>query len=88
MQVVLVCDHLDQVYGHHDSQDYACNRHHDGVGQILNHTENTAIPSLWCLADLYGYIRDLLVYAVKHPRKVAHNTAHQHFFQPICQGFK
>ena len=24
----------------------ACNRHHDGVGQILNHAENTAIPSL------------------------------------------
>ena len=63
-------------------------RHHDGVGQILNHIENTAIPSLWGLSYLYGYIRDLLVYTVKHPRKVAHNTAHQHFFQPICQGFK
>ena len=88
MQVVLVCNHLDQVYGHHDSQDHTCNRHHDGVGQILNHIENTAIPSLWGLSYLYGYIRDLLVYAVKHPRKVAHNTAHQHFFQPICQGFK
>ena len=21
-------------------------------------------------------------------QQVAHNTAHQHFFQPICQGFK
>ena len=55
--VVLVCNHLDQVYGHHDSQDHTCNRHHDGVGQILNHAENTAIPSLWGLAYLYGYIR-------------------------------
>ena len=24
MQVVLVCNHLDQVYGHHDSQDHTC----------------------------------------------------------------
>ena len=31
MQVVLVCNHLDQVYGHNDSQDHTCNRHHDGV---------------------------------------------------------
>ena len=39
-------------------------------------------------AYMYGYIRDLLIYTVKHPRKVAHNASHQHFFQPICQGFK
>ena len=42
--------------GHYDSQNHTCNRHHDGVGQILNHAENTAIPSLWRLSYLYGYI--------------------------------
>ena len=88
MQVVLVCNHLDQVYGHYNSQDHACNRHHNGVGQILDHIENTAIPSLRCLAYLYGYIRDLFVYAVKQPRKVAHNTAHQHFLEPFGEGIQ
>ncbi len=68
MQVVLVGDHLNQLYRHHNSQNHACNRHHDGVGQVFDHAENAAIPSLWGLAYLYGYIRDLLVYAVKHPR--------------------
>ena len=84
MQVVLVCNHLDQVYSHHDSQDHTCNRHHDGVGQILNHTENAAVPALQRLPNLHGYISDLLVYRIEHPGQVAHNAAYQHFFQPIC----
>ncbi len=35
MQVVLVGNHLNQLQRHHDSQDHASNRHHDGVGEIL-----------------------------------------------------
>ena len=68
MQVVAVGNHLDQLQRHHDSQDHASNRHHDGVGEVLDHTENAAVPPLRGLAHLYGYIRDLLIYAVEHPR--------------------
>ena len=35
-----------------------------------------------------GYIRDLLVYAVEHPRQVAHDAAHQHFLQPCGDCLK
>ena len=67
MQVVAVGYHLDQLQRHHDGQDHACNRHHDGVGEVLDHAENVAVPALRGLAHLYGYIRDLLVHAVEHP---------------------
>ena len=68
MQVVAVGNHLDQFQRHHDGQDHASNRHHDGVGEVLDHTENAAVPPLRGLGHLYGYIRDLLIYAVEHPR--------------------
>ena len=29
-----------------------------------------------------------IVMTVDLIQMIAHNTAHQHFFQPICQGFK
>ena len=45
-----------------------CNRHHDGVGEVLNHTENAAVPPLRGLAHLRGDVCDLLVHAVEHPR--------------------
>ena len=68
MQVVAVGYHLNQLQRHHDCQDNTCNRHHDGVGEVLDHAENAAVPPLRGLAHLYGYIRDLLIYAVEHPR--------------------
>ena len=68
MQVIAVGNHLDQLQRHHDGQDHACNRHHDGVGEVLDHVENVAVPALRGLAHLYGYIRDLLVHAVEHSR--------------------
>ena len=68
MQVVSVGNHLNQFQRHHDGQDHTCNRHHDGVGQILDHAENVTVPRLRRLPHLHGYIRDLLVHAVEHPR--------------------
>ena len=44
------------------------NRHHDGVGKVLDHTENAAVPPLRGLAHLRGDVRDLLVHTVEHPR--------------------
>ena len=68
MQVVAVGNHLDQLQRHHDGQDHASNRHHDGVGKVLDHTENAAVPPLRGLAHLRGDVRDLLVHTVEHPR--------------------
>ncbi len=68
MQVVAVGNHLDQLQRHHDGQDHTCNRHHDGVGEVLDHTENAAVPPLRGLTHLGGDVRDLLVHAVEHPR--------------------
>ena len=69
MQVVAVGNHLDQLQRHHDGQDHASNRHHDGVGKVLDHTENAAVPPLRGLAHLRGDVRDLLVHTVEHPVK-------------------
>lgn len=50
------------------SQDHASNRHHDGVGEVLDHAENAAVPPLRGLTHLGSDVRDLLVHAVEHPR--------------------
>ena len=68
MQVVLVGNHLNQLQRHHDSQDHASNRHHDGVGEVLDHGENTSVPALRGLAHLCRNVCDLLVHAIEHPR--------------------
>ena len=43
-------------------------RHHDGVGEILDHAENTPVPALRGLAHLCRNVCDLLVHAIEHPR--------------------
>ena len=45
--------------------DYVCDQL-SGAGEI----RAKRMFGEWGLSYLYGYIRDLLVYAVKHPRKV------------------
>ena len=68
MQVVPVGNHLNQLQRHHDSQDHSSNRHHDGVGEVLDHAENTPVPALGGLAHLCRNVCDLLVHAIEHPR--------------------
>ena len=65
MQVVSVSNHLNQLQRHHDSQDHASNRHHDGVGEVLDHTENAAVPALGGLAYLCSNVCDLLVHSYR-----------------------
>ena len=85
MQVVLLHNELDQLQGHHKSQDCPGNGDDDGLGKVLDHVKNAAVPSLGRLAHLYGDVRYLLVDRIEHPGKVAHDAAHQQFFQPVCK---
>lgn len=68
MQIVFVGNHLNQLHRHHDSQNHTSNRHHDAVGEVLNHTENAAVPALGSLTYLCGNVSDLLVHTIEHPR--------------------
>lgn len=85
MQVVFVGNHLDQFQRHYNRQNHTGDGNHDGVGEVLDHAENAAVPALRRLPNLHGYISDLLVYRIEHPGQVAHNAAYQHFLEPLSK---
>ena len=67
------------------TRDKADHSLYNGVGEVLDHVENTAVPALRCLPNLHGYISDLLVYRIEHPGQVSHNAAYQHFLEPLSK---
>ena len=46
MQVVFVGNHLDQFQRHYNRQNHTGDGNHNGVGEVLDHVENTAVPAL------------------------------------------
>ena len=61
MHVVFLQNHLDQLIDKHERQDHAGNRNDNGFGQILDHAEHAAVPTLRRLTYLRGNIGNLTV---------------------------
>ncbi len=83
VHIVLVCDHLDQLDGHDESEYATGNRDNDVIRQIADHTVDGSVPCLRGRADLSHDIAHLLVHVVKHSGEITNDAADQYLFQPF-----
>ena len=83
IEVIAVCNELNQLQGHDDCQNRSGQGENHIIGKVLNHVEDTAVPRLGRQTNLTGDLADLLIGGIEHSGQVADNAADEDFFQPI-----
>ena len=84
MEVILLCDHCDQLITKHERDDQTGYGHDHRLGQILDEVKNPCVPSLRCLPYLTGNRSHLIIDLHEHPFQ----TILDHPDKDLLDGFR
>ena len=84
MEVILLCDHRDQLITKHERDNQTSDGHDHRLGQILDEVKYPCIPSLRGLPDLTGNRSHLIIDLHKHPFQ----TILDHPDEDLLDGFR
>ena len=88
MEIVLFNDELDKLIAHDKGEDDAGDGDNDGLREVTDHVEDTAVPRRGRHAHLPGDLAHLGIQGIKHPGQVGYDTVNEQFLEPLLYRVK